>query len=226
MTLTEAFSAATAVIVSLGGGGAVVLLMSGWLGKVWANRILEQDRLKYTSELERFKNQLDRSTRLLQAQVDRTVFVGRVHFETEFQALADIWAKVAHVRSTMAAVRPISEVIPAIEAPEEREEREFQRLRAFLAGLDEMVTAVDSKSPFIPHDIFRKLDEIILLARSEATEVRVERQDRDRNPMRDWHQRGHEHNRQLQQLVTELSDLIRERLAKLVVPAHEGDSTR
>lgn len=217
------WNVAGAVIISLGGGGAIVLALASWLGKVWAARILEKDRLHYTTELERFKSQLDRSTRLLQAQVDRTVFVGRVHFETEFKALADIWAKVASVRGTMSNVRPMSDIVPAEETREGREEREVRRLNDFLIALGEMVTAVDSQTPFIPDRIFHKLEEVIQIAQRESTEVRVERQDRDRNPMRDWYARGREHNQQLQRLVTELSDLIRERLATLVVPTTDGE---
>ena len=212
------------ILASLGGGGLIVLALSGWLGKVWAARILERDRLHYTTELERFKTELDRSTRQLQANVDRTVFVGRVHFETEFKALADIWSKVAAMRASMAVVRPMSDIVPANENPEQREERQVSRLRAFLSDLDQFVTAVDSQSPFIPERIFRKLEEIVVLARREAIEVRVERQDRERNPLRDWHQRGREHNQQLERLTAELSDLIRERLASLVVLSSGGIS--
>jgi len=32
------------VIASLGGGGAIVLLLSGWLGRVWAERLMEKER--------------------------------------------------------------------------------------------------------------------------------------------------------------------------------------
>ena len=216
--MVETFQIAGALLLSSGVAGVVIIGLSSWFGKVWAARILEADRLRYTTELERFKNQLDQSTRLLQAQVDRTVFVGRVHFETEFKALSDIWAKVAAVRATMGQVRPMADIVPAGEMPEERERREAGRFTAFAAAFDQLVTSVDTQSPFIPEEIYRKLEEVIQIARREATEVQVERGDRDRNPLRDWYQRGREHNQELQRLATELSDLIRLRLAALAVP--------
>jgi len=195
--------------------GAVIFGLSNWLGKVWVARILEQDRLRYNSELERLKNQLDQSARVFQGRVDRTVFVGRVHFETEFKALAEIWANVARVRATMGQVRPMADVVPAGETPEERERREVGRFNAFVTAFDRLVASVDAQSPFIPEEIYRRVEEVIQIARREATEVQVERGDRDRNPLRDWYRRGREHNQELQRLATELSDLMRQRLAAL-----------
>jgi hypothetical protein len=50
MSLSEIWQTSFAILTSLGGGGAIVILLSSWLGKVWAARILEQDRKKYTIE--------------------------------------------------------------------------------------------------------------------------------------------------------------------------------
>lgn len=96
--ITGAFQVALAVLVSLGGGGAIVFGLSSWLGKVWANRILEADRRRYNEELER-----------LHGQLEAAVYANRVQFETEFNALSDIWAKVSAVRATIGQVRPVGE---------------------------------------------------------------------------------------------------------------------
>ena len=48
MSLRDALSVAAAVIASLGGGAAIVLALSNWLGKVWANRLMEADEVLRT----------------------------------------------------------------------------------------------------------------------------------------------------------------------------------
>lgn len=58
--MTEVWSIAAAVIIALGGGSALVLLMSSWLGKVWANRILESEKAKYQTEFALLKSDLDK----------------------------------------------------------------------------------------------------------------------------------------------------------------------
>ncbi len=58
--MEQIWSVAFAVLVSLGGGAAIVFGMSSWLGKVWANRILEGEKAKYQAEFARLKSDLDK----------------------------------------------------------------------------------------------------------------------------------------------------------------------
>jgi hypothetical protein len=51
MTVREAFEIAFAVLIALGGGGAIVFALSAWLGKVWADRLMIQERAKHDKEL-------------------------------------------------------------------------------------------------------------------------------------------------------------------------------
>lgn len=61
MSIVEIVSIGASVILSFGGAGAIILALSAWLGKVWANRIMEQDRAKYAEDIETLKSQLERS---------------------------------------------------------------------------------------------------------------------------------------------------------------------
>jgi hypothetical protein len=60
MHLTELAEIVVSVLVSLGGGGAIVLGLSNWLGKIWAERLMEKEKARYQKELENFKAQLNR----------------------------------------------------------------------------------------------------------------------------------------------------------------------
>lgn len=53
------FKFVTASIASIGAGGAIIFALSSWLGKVWANRILNEEKYKLGSELEKTKRELD-----------------------------------------------------------------------------------------------------------------------------------------------------------------------
>src|SRR5258708_24768683 len=95
MPLKVIWETAGAVLVSVGGGGAIVVALSSWLGKGWANRILEADRAKYAREIEQLKGELERSSRLLQGEIEKTIFLTKTHFETEFTILPHILEKVS-----------------------------------------------------------------------------------------------------------------------------------
>ena len=58
MTVFEAFEIAGAVIVAVGGGGAIVFALSAWLGKVWADRLMIQERARYDKELTILQSEL------------------------------------------------------------------------------------------------------------------------------------------------------------------------
>lgn len=60
INMEDIWNIAFAVITALGGGAAIVFALSSWLGKVWANRILESDKAKYQKEFAELKAELDK----------------------------------------------------------------------------------------------------------------------------------------------------------------------
>jgi len=59
MAWDDAFKIITAMIASIGAGGAIIFALSTWLGKLWAQRILENEKHQLASELEKTKLELD-----------------------------------------------------------------------------------------------------------------------------------------------------------------------
>ena len=49
------FATISAIIAAVGGAAALVIVLSGWLGRVIANRIAQQDRARVDAELERLR---------------------------------------------------------------------------------------------------------------------------------------------------------------------------
>ena len=60
MNINDIFLVSGAIIGSVGGAAVIIVALSTWLGKVWANRILESDRARYASELENLKSDLSK----------------------------------------------------------------------------------------------------------------------------------------------------------------------
>lgn len=61
MNIDDILKISAAIIASLGSGTIIVFAFSNWLGKVWANRILEKDRAKYAAQIEMLKSELNKS---------------------------------------------------------------------------------------------------------------------------------------------------------------------
>ena len=61
MTLEEIVKIATAILLSLGGGGAIIFAFSSWLGKVWADRIMAKERANFEREITALKASLEKT---------------------------------------------------------------------------------------------------------------------------------------------------------------------
>jgi len=92
MNTTEIFQVSAAVIGSVGGAAAIIFGLSTWLGKVWANRILEQDKLKYSSELEKIKNKL-------QSESEKQNLMFSLYFEGQFKLYNDLWISLSELHN-------------------------------------------------------------------------------------------------------------------------------
>lgn len=79
--MPEPWNTALAVIASLGGGGFLVLALSSWLGKVWAERILSKEK----SKLEMLIN-------------EHQVKFSRLHQE-QAEAIKTLYSKLLEIRN-------------------------------------------------------------------------------------------------------------------------------
>ncbi len=91
MNWNDVFKLSVAILTSVGGAALIIGAFSSWLGKVWASRILEKDKLKYSSELEKLKNQLQR-----EAQKHQLIF--SLYFEGQFKLYNDLWLSLSELQ--------------------------------------------------------------------------------------------------------------------------------
>jgi hypothetical protein len=72
--MTEIFQIAATIIVSIGASGGILAVLANWLGKVWANRLMETDRARHAQELETLRASLraenDRNMKQIQNEMD------------------------------------------------------------------------------------------------------------------------------------------------------------
>jgi hypothetical protein len=97
MTTEEILKICAALIGSVGGAALIIVGLSSWLGKVWANRILEKDKLHYQGELESIKQQLQ-----IASQKEHTVFSR--YYEGQFRIYNELWVALVELESGVDAL--------------------------------------------------------------------------------------------------------------------------
>jgi hypothetical protein len=82
------FKISAGFLASVGSAGAIFWGLSSWLGKIWAQRILEKEKNKLATELEFAKRELDvAKEKLLNNHTDKTV-IYRMVIDTVAEILA------------------------------------------------------------------------------------------------------------------------------------------
>ena len=94
---TEVLKIALGVIAALGGGGAIVAGLSSWLGKVWADRLMVEEKAKYEKELERLTKQLERKN-----------YVSKVRFDAEFAIYRELCANTDEMERAVYMLFPVT----------------------------------------------------------------------------------------------------------------------
>jgi hypothetical protein len=108
MQISEIFAISGSILASIGGGTAIVFAFSNWLGKIWANRLMEKEKAEYgkemekerathTRELELLKSTFLKETESYKIKLKKSEFL----FEKQFEAASEL---VALSRSFMPEV--------------------------------------------------------------------------------------------------------------------------
>lgn len=97
MTVEQVVTISTSILAGLGGGALIIWGLSSWLGKVWANRILEKDKLRYNRELEVVKTELGRASQ------EYLIKFSSLHVERD-HIIRDLYKKLMNAQRMMHSI--------------------------------------------------------------------------------------------------------------------------
>lgn len=89
------FEIAGAILLSLGTGGVIVLALSSWLGKVWAERLMAKETARHNHELEQLRSSLQ-----IQANQSAQIYKQKIDLYKEVGApLIELLVKTQNIGS-------------------------------------------------------------------------------------------------------------------------------
>lgn len=128
----DIISVGASVVASLGGGAVLVFALSNWLGKVWADRLMQKERQDYALQLEHLRNSLKLASEeqlvSLRAQLDvakETCVREHLDRMTIYRAAIDLVAGI------VAKIEMILQQRSGPLTSDELQEFEVQRLRVY-----------------------------------------------------------------------------------------------
>lgn len=144
--MKEVFQIAFAIIMSIGGGGAIVFALSSWLGKIWAQRIINKEEL--------LNNYL--------------LYSSQIQFEREYKIYSQIWLKMLNMKIDILSLDPILDTYYEDEKAHKKEY--IKRRNKSAQSLNNLYEEIYSNAPFIDSDIYNALLEIADLSKKQLIE--------------------------------------------------------
>lgn len=196
MTWTEALQVGTVVVGALGGGGAIVFAFSGFLGKIW---------------LDRLKGEIDARLRRLDAVLEHGNFLLRRFAEFELEAITECWRTARACVPLLNAIRPLDSGTD--------EGVLTDNARRLGDAHNALVEALGRHEPFLPADMAERLETIRRVVALELSHVRHHERFTSR-----WWDQGAINQRELQTLMHALLLRVQERVAHLRTTAESARS--
>lgn len=120
----------SAILLSLGGGGAIVLTLSSYLGRIWATRLMQRERLTHDRELAGLRADLERRNAKEVERLRDTLDLGRQVQYHQFSDKLTIYRGFVDIVAQLIVELEIAKQ-GAPRLPEQEVNFEIQRLRAY-----------------------------------------------------------------------------------------------
>lgn len=115
MTLIDILKIVATAVASVGGGGAIVFGLSSFLGKVWANRLMEAERARYVQDLERLRAELHHASEANLASMKSKI---DIYKEKHLKGHADKLAIYRRVTDVVVELLGNLDKMPLLNAPQ------------------------------------------------------------------------------------------------------------
>jgi hypothetical protein len=120
----------------------------------------------FKKDIENYKSELNREVHRIQAELDKTLLVHRVQFETEFGALRVIWDKITEFRAASDGLQTTygMELNWSSELPAQAVDKGNIE---FVEATNQLMKEVHSQSPFYSGKIYDQCFQLISLSQDE-----------------------------------------------------------
>ena len=180
----------------------------------FSKRKLQEDEAATKVALENLKDRFERSQRLEQAAIDRSVFVTRAHFETEFEAMKKVFERLALLSMEMAGLRTIDPVALAIENLEDETNNFHERLSTVGTLYDALLAETEARLPFYSAEVYRALQDCLFVVQLEIDANRL-----SANALfsQGWYSDGESNLNKFIESYNTVATVIRERMSRLSI---------
>lgn len=145
MTTQDLIDISGSIILCFGSSSLILIGLSTWLGKIWASRILEKDKLKYGSELEEVKKDYQKELEAYKGYLEKSKSLFIRYSGSQFDLYNGLWGTLCKLKETVNDLW---------------EQADFKNLRSFLLHFEKTIKSVEKSRLLIEDEHYDKLKDI------------------------------------------------------------------
>lgn len=195
--------------VIMGGTSVVLAALFGLVGKLWLSVVIEKYKGSINKELSTLKLELDKSSKLYEAQLSKVTYVSQVQFDNEYQIYSEVWSSLVELKIATEKLRPFMDYID----PNQTEDaRKVERLKAFVKPYSGFSILLESHKPFYAETVYEALKEVKVKCHHESVDFEVGRR---LDP--GYYQDAIQNSEQISSAIDKACNQIRSRLQEVTV---------
>ena len=150
-------------LISSGVGATVIFGLSKWLGGVWSNRILENERQEHRKEIEKLKQDIQKDIEEVKCNFQKEInrfnsinetatYISKAQYDKEFLIYQEIWGKLHECIVYATKLYPTTENAPTDE--DKLEEYNDKKYSDFVERFNDYSMTIDKFAPFYKEDFY------------------------------------------------------------------------
>lgn len=165
------WNTAAAVIVSLGGGGAIVWFLVKWYSGILADKLSKQYAHRLSEELEKYK-----------AELGKKVYIGNQRFDLAFSIYRELASALVNMTETSYFLFPPGDYLP--EDKEEMRKMIIRRYEDAVKAYENASKIIIKNAAFIDRPLYEQCVQIRSVCADQLTSAKIFRIDDDSNKNR------------------------------------------
>jgi hypothetical protein len=159
----------TTFLASLMGSSAMAWLVVKGLSGTLADRWLTRYKSELDKEFESYRDTLEQKRKRVEADLGHRSYISKTQFDTQFNAVKDIFAALGRLRLSFNGLRPFLDWTPQDE--NEKLKLISSRLNHFTEKFNVLVDAAESVYPFVPESIYAQFEVCMKAALLEIKDI-------------------------------------------------------
>ena len=218
MSWWDALKVGLVILGSVGSGGAIVVSLANVIGRRWADRAAENQRLRSEASLEALRlrseetlatlrGDVEGGLRRLDAALGHRSYLLQRFAEMELEGLRECWTKA---RACLPAINAPRAINSGKDLDELRVRVEFLR-----TAHNELLETMSKHEPFLPESVVTLLEQVRQKANLELIQIGSRKPFEGGGPGIDWWDQGRKNQEAVSQLTDALKLVVKARIVEL-----------